>query len=53
MGGPEAMATEFLISAQDGGGAGGSETMYMELRQGADPVDPTEWFAGTMEQDVR
>ena len=53
MGGPEAMATEFLVSAQDGSGAGGSETMYMELRQGADPVDPTEWFAGTMEQDVR
>ena len=53
MGGPEALATEFLVSAQDGGDAGGSETMYMELRQGADPVDPTEWFAGTMEQDVR
>ena len=49
MGGPEAMATEFLASSQEGGGAGGSETIYVELRQGADPVDPTEWFAGTME----
>ena len=49
MGGPEAMATEFLASSQEGGGAGGSETIYMELRQGADTVDPTEWFAGTME----
>lgn len=49
MGGPEAMATEFLASKQEGGGAGGSETIYMELRQGADTVDPTEWFAGTME----
>jgi septal ring factor EnvC (AmiA/AmiB activator) len=49
MGGPEAMATEFLASTQEGGGAGGSETIYMELRQGADTVDPTEWFAGTME----
>ena len=49
MGGPEAMATEFLASAQDGSSAGGSETIYVELRQGADPVDPTEWFAGTME----
>jgi septal ring factor EnvC (AmiA/AmiB activator) len=49
MGGPEAMATEFLASTQEGGGAGGSETIYVELRQGADPVDPTEWFAGTME----
>jgi septal ring factor EnvC (AmiA/AmiB activator) len=49
MGGPEAMATEFLASTQEGGGAGGSETIYMELRQGAETVDPTEWFAGTME----
>ncbi|MEY3306442.1 MAG: hypothetical protein RLZZ413_480 [Pseudomonadota bacterium] len=49
MGGPEAMATEFLAPTQEGGGAGGSETIYVELRQGADPVDPTEWFAGTME----
>jgi septal ring factor EnvC (AmiA/AmiB activator) len=49
MGGPEAMATEFLASAQDGSSAGGYETIYVELRQGADPVDPTEWFAGTME----
>jgi septal ring factor EnvC (AmiA/AmiB activator) len=43
------MATEFLAPTQEGGGAGGSETIYVELRQGADPVDPTEWFAGTME----
>jgi septal ring factor EnvC (AmiA/AmiB activator) len=49
MGGPKAMATEFLASTQEGGGAGGSETIYIELRQGADTVDPTEWFAGTME----
>jgi murein hydrolase activator len=49
MGGPEAMAQEFLASTQEGGGAGGSETIYLELRQGADPVDPTDWFAGTKE----
>ncbi|MCA3511225.1 MAG: peptidoglycan DD-metalloendopeptidase family protein [Rhodobacter sp.] len=49
MGGSEAGATEFPVSAQDGGGAGGSETIYVELRKGADPVDPTGWFAGTME----
>ena len=49
MGGPEAQAAEFLVAAQEGGGAGGSETLYLELRQGADPVDPTEWFAGTKE----
>jgi septal ring factor EnvC (AmiA/AmiB activator) len=47
MGGPEAMAQEFLVASQDGGGAGGSESLYLELRQGTDPVDPTEWFAGT------
>jgi septal ring factor EnvC (AmiA/AmiB activator) len=49
MGGPEAMATEFIASTPEDAGAGGSETIYVELRQGADPVDPTEWFAGTME----
>lgn len=49
MGGSEEGATEFPVSAQDGGGAGGSETIYVELRKGADPVDPTGWFAGTME----
>ncbi len=49
MGGSEAGATEFLVSGQDGGGARGSETIYVELRKGADPVDPTEWFAGTIE----
>lgn len=32
---------------QDGAGALGTETLYLELRQGADPVDPTEWFAAT------
>ncbi|NUB44835.1 peptidoglycan DD-metalloendopeptidase family protein [Fertoebacter nigrum] len=45
MGGGEPGVTEFLGSAQDGGGARESETLYMELRQGAAPVDPAEWFA--------
>lgn len=49
MGGPEATAGEFLVTNAEGGGAGGSETLYLELRKGADPVDPTEWFAGTTE----
>ncbi len=49
MGGPEAVAQEFLVASQDGGGAGGSESLYLELRQGSDPVDPTAWFAGTTE----
>jgi septal ring factor EnvC (AmiA/AmiB activator) len=49
MGGPEATADEFLVTGAEGGGAGGSETLYLELRLGADPVDPTAWFAGTRE----
>jgi murein DD-endopeptidase MepM/ murein hydrolase activator NlpD len=49
MGGTEAEAAEFLGPAQEGSGAGGSETLYVEMRQGAEPVDPTGWFAGTRE----
>jgi len=45
MGGGEPGVAEFLVSAQDGGGARDTETLYMELRQGAEPVDPAEWFA--------
>ncbi|MBE2275537.1 MAG: peptidoglycan DD-metalloendopeptidase family protein [Rhodobacteraceae bacterium] len=30
-----------------GAGAQGTETLYLELRLGAAPVDPTEWFATT------
>ena len=45
MGGQEAGVTEFLISTQEGGGVQATETLYMELRQGATPVDPAEWFA--------
>src|SRR5690606_22146696 len=29
---------------QDGSGAQGTETLYLELRQGAEPVDPMPWF---------
>ncbi len=49
MSGPEATAEEFLVASADRGGAAGSETLYLELRQGADPVDPTEWFSGMRE----
>lgn len=49
MGGSEAAGADFLVTAQDGGGVRGTETLYMELRQGADTVDPTEWFAGMAE----
>lgn len=34
---------------EDGGGAERSETLYMELRQGKEPVDPAPWFTETRE----
>lgn len=36
-----------LAEGQNDGGASGTETLYLELRLGAQPVDPTEWFAAT------
>lgn len=33
--------------AQETGGAGRTETLYIEIRRGEQPVDPAEWFAGT------
>jgi len=49
MGGAASDVAEFLDTAQDGGGAQDTETLYMELRQGAKPIDPAEWFAATRE----
>jgi murein hydrolase activator len=46
MGGPKLASAEFVAGAPDGSGGRDTETLYMELRQGARPVDPTEWFAG-------
>ncbi|MBF9044583.1 peptidase M23 [Rhodobacterales bacterium HKCCE4037] len=37
--------TDLIVSEAQGGGAGLTETLYMELRQGGSPVDPMEWFA--------
>ncbi len=34
-------------SGGNGTGAGQTETLYLELRQGAVPVDPRDWFAVT------
>jgi len=36
-------------SGEDGGGAERTETLYMELRQGKEPVDPAPWFTETRE----
>lgn len=45
MGGQAAEGADFLMPAIEGSGVSGSETLYMELRQGADEVDPMPWFA--------
>jgi septal ring factor EnvC (AmiA/AmiB activator) len=47
MGGDTAGTTEFIASAADGSGARDTETLYLELRQGAEPVDPMDWFTAT------
>jgi septal ring factor EnvC (AmiA/AmiB activator) len=46
MGGPATASAEFVALAPDGSGGRDTETLYMELRQGAVPVDPMPWFAG-------
>ncbi|MEO6298540.1 MAG: peptidoglycan DD-metalloendopeptidase family protein, partial [Paracoccaceae bacterium] len=45
MGGTTANGADILVPTTDGSGAGGSETLYLELRQGAEPIDPISWFA--------
>lgn len=45
MGGTDPGVADLIATAQEGGGARETETLYLELRQGADPVDPAEWFA--------
>lgn len=51
MGGVEPASQEFgsdfVQAAQKGGSAGQTETLYLELRQGKTPVDPTAWFIQT------
>jgi septal ring factor EnvC (AmiA/AmiB activator) len=49
MGGGEPALAEFFAGTQEGSGVQGTETLYMELRQGTEPVDPTEWFAALRE----
>jgi murein hydrolase activator len=47
MGGSRAASEEFITPPADGSGGRDTETLYMELRQGAAPVDPLEWFQAT------
>jgi septal ring factor EnvC (AmiA/AmiB activator) len=51
MDGPATDSADFVAPGSDGGGAGGSETLYLEVRQGVAAVDPAEWFTGMQEQD--
>lgn len=46
MGGPATASAEFLSGSPDRSGGRDTETLYMELRQGAVPVNPMDWFAG-------
>jgi septal ring factor EnvC (AmiA/AmiB activator) len=47
MGGAIPSADAILADISDGSGAARTETLYLELRMAAKPVDPTDWFAET------
>ncbi len=47
MGAEEPQLADELAPIEDGGGEGRTETLYLELRQGAKPVDPMAWFTVT------
>lgn len=47
MGGTDAADPDLAVSSAGATGASDTETLYLELRLGASPVDPTEWFAAT------
>lgn len=47
MGGPVAGTEEFMSLPANGSGGRGTETLYIELRLGAAPVDPMPWFRMT------
>lgn len=44
MGGKSATSEEFLGEGEDRSGGRGTETLYMELREGSAPIDPMPWF---------
>lgn len=47
MGGQAPASEEFMAPPADGSGGRDRETLYMELRQGAQPVNPLPWFTAT------
>ena len=44
LGGEDAAAAEFLREASQGSGVTRQETLYIEIRQNGEPIDPTDWF---------
>lgn len=49
MSGSESAETLFPVEGKDAGGTGRTETLYIELRDGKEPVDPGPWFKETKE----
>ena len=49
MGGIASEGATLAGGDKDGGGAERTETLYIELRQGKEPVDPAPWFTETRE----
>ena len=47
MGGAAAGSGDLLAQSTEGSGGRETETLYIELRQGSEPVDPMAWFAVT------
>lgn len=48
MGGADSTG-DLVQEVRNASGSSGSETLYMELRQGGQPVDPGDWFAEAKE----
>ncbi len=46
---PAASVADILMPADNGAGASDSETLYVELRNGAETIDPMDWFAANEE----
>ncbi len=47
MGGTQTDVADLLAPAKEGGGVHETETLYIEVRKGAAPADPMEWFSAT------
>ncbi len=50
MGGRAADGDEIILATQSGTGSARTETLYIELRQGTEPIDPTDWFVETKDK---